>query len=67
MNAEYYEVLAGHLDFIKKAHKREMAKWTKALEDPAPLVCSCCRRKMAEKHRLMPNAQPGLKLVHSRD
>jgi uncharacterized CHY-type Zn-finger protein len=63
MNAEYYKVLAGHMAFIKKAHVREMRKIEQALTNPAPVICACCRKKMAEKHRVMPNQRASLRLV----
>jgi hypothetical protein len=63
MNAEFYEVLAEHMAFIKKTHAREMRKIESALKNPAPVICSCCRRKMAEKHRVLPNQRAALRLV----
>ncbi len=66
MNAKFYEVMAEHMAFIEKAHKREMRKIEEALKNPAPVICACCRRKMAEKHRVLPNQRPSLRVVVSK-
>ncbi len=63
MNAEYYEAMAGHMAFLKKIHIREMRKIERAYKNPAPVICACCRRKMAEKHRIIPTERPVLRAV----
>lgn len=63
MNADFAKEMAEHMALIKKIHVREMRKIEQAIKNPAPVICACCRRKMAEKHRVMPNQRAALRLV----
>ena len=63
MSYDVHKEFAKHHALIRKVHLREMRKIEQAFSNPVPLVCACCRRKMAEKHRVMPDQRTTLRLV----
>lgn len=60
---DFNKEMGEHMSFIAKVHRQEMAKIQRSLDNPAPVVCAHCRRKMAEEMRLLPTAKPSLKVV----